>query len=77
MFWLGEIIENLHKKIAELELQVTPSTSLEVQEEIRKVATEVAKIIQEVEALCAKVVEQVSQTREPLINDEELDQVTK
>ena len=33
--------------------------------------------IKEVEALCAKVVEQVSQSWEDLINDEELEQVTK
>ena len=41
-------------------------------EERRKSATEVAKKIAEVEALCAKVVYQVSHTWEALIDDDEL-----
>ena len=63
VIWLGEIVEDLCKKVIELESQVTPSTPLEVLEERRKSATE---------ALCAKVVGQVSHTWEVLIDDDEL-----
>ena len=58
-----------------MELQVKPSTPPEVLEERRKETTEVATNIEEAEALCAKAVEQVSQSWEALIEDEEFEQV--
>ena len=60
-----------------MESQVTPSTPPEVLEERRKEAIEVAKRIEEAEALFAKVVEQVSQTWKALIDDKELDKFTE
>ena len=56
---------------------MTPSTPLEELEERRNETIEFAKIIEEVEELCAKAVEQVSQTWEALIDDEELEKFTK
>ena len=52
-----------------MELQVKPSTPPEVLEERRKATIEAEKRIEEAEALCAKAVEQVSQTWEALIDD--------
>ena len=54
-----------------------PSTPLKVLEERRKKTIEVVKKIEYVEALCAKVVEQFSQTWEALIDDEELEKVAE
>ena len=76
VFWLGEIAENLRKRVADLELQVKSSTPPEVLEERRKIITEASKRIEEAVALRAKEVEQVSQLWEALIDDEELEQVT-
>ena len=60
---LGEIEEYLHKKVANLEAHLKTSTPPDVIEERRKATTE---------ALCAKVVDQVSHTWEALIDDDEL-----
>ena len=57
---LGEIEYDLHKKVIDLEVQLKPSTPLDVIEARRKVVTEAAKKIEEAEELCAKEVEQVS-----------------
>ena len=46
LFQLGEIPENLHKKVAELESHVTPSTPPKVQEERRNASTYVANRIE-------------------------------
>ena len=54
---------------------MTPSTPLEVLEEIRNTSTNAAEKIEEAEALCAKVVKQISQTWEDLIDDEELEKL--
>ena len=53
-----------------MELQVNPSTPQEVMEERRKESIEDAMKIEEETTLCAKVVEQVSQSWESLINNE-------
>ena len=58
--------------VSELGLQVNPSTPPEVLEKNRKATTKATTKIEEVEALCAKLVEQVSKSWEYLINDEEL-----
>ena len=47
VFWIGNIAENLRSKVMELEVQVTPSTPLEVLEERIKVAIESTKRIKE------------------------------
>ena len=60
VFWLRNIAENICKKVTDLESQVTPTTHPEVLEERRNATTDVAKRIEEAEALCAKAVEQVS-----------------
>ena len=75
LFWLGEFADNLCKRVMELELQVKPSTPPEVLKKRRKLATKSVKRIEEAEALCAKEVEQVSQSYEDLIDDEELEKV--
>ena len=54
---IGDIMEDLRKRVAELEAQVKPSTPLEVLEESRKVATQAVKKIEEAEALCAKAID--------------------
>ena len=77
VFRLGEIEEDLCKKVVELEAQVTPSTPLQVLEERRKEATEDAKKIEDVKALFAKAFDQVSQAWEYLINDKELEKITE
>ena len=77
VFQLEKIAKNLHKKFAELELQVKPSTHPKVLEERRKAENEATKRIKEAEALCAKEVKQVSQTWEALINDQELKKVAE
>ena len=59
----------------ELEIQVTPSTPQKVLEERIKTIAKDAKIIEEVEALCAKVVDQFSQTWESLIDEYELEKI--
>ena len=56
------------KKIIKLEAQVKPSTPPYVVEEISMTAAEAVKKIEEVEALCAKSVEQVSKNWETLID---------
>ena len=66
---LGEIEENLRKKVTELELQLRPSTPTEVLEEWKHKAMEFAENIEEVEPMCAKFVDQISQAREVLIDD--------
>ena len=75
-FRLGEIAENLHKRVVELESKMTPNTPPEVLEERRKVVTEAMQNIEEEEVLCAKAIKQVSQSWEVLIDDTELEQVT-
>ena len=45
VFQIGDIVENLRKKVAELELQVTPSTPLEVPKERIKETIKAAKRI--------------------------------
>ena len=77
VFRLGEVAGNFQKRVTELELQVKPSTTPEVLEERIKATTEAVTKIKEVEALCAKVVKQVSHSWEALINDEELERVTE
>ena len=59
----------------ELEIQVTPSTPQKVLEERIKTIAKDAKIIEEVEAFCAKAVDQFSQTWESLINEYELEKI--
>ena len=56
---------------------MTPSTPLEVLEARWNAVKEATQKIQEVEALCAKAYEQVSQSWEALIDDAELEQVTE
>ena len=56
---------------------MNPSTPPYVLEDHRKETTESAMKVEEAEALCSKVVEQVSQAWEALIDDEELEQVTQ
>ena len=68
---LGAIVEDLRRKVTQLEEQVKPSTPLQVIEERREVAIEAAKKIEETEMICAKVVDKVSQTWEPLMDDEQ------
>ena len=54
IFQLGEIEYNIHKKVTDLEAQVTPSTPLEVLEERRNATTYATKKIEDAEALCSK-----------------------
>ena len=61
-FWLGEVAENLHKQVAKMETNKTPSTPLEVLEDRQKVVNEIVQKIQEAKALCAKAYEHVSQS---------------
>ena len=76
VFQLGDIVENLHKKVMDLELHaVTHSTPPKVLKERIKETTKDVKRIEEVEALYAKVLEQDSQTWESLIENEELENV--
>ena len=56
-----------------MELKVTPTTPPKVVEVRRKSTKEATKRIEDVEELCAKVIDQVSQVWEALIGDEELD----
>ena len=77
VFRLGDIAKNLCNKVMDLEVQVAPSTPPEVLEERRKVVTEDATRIEEVEALCAKEVNQVSHTWEYLIDSDELEKITE
>ena len=75
VFQLGNIAENLCKKVTKLKVQVTPSTPPKVLEERRKEATEVAKKIEHVDTICAKAVKYVSQMWESLIDDKDLDEI--
>ena len=59
-FRLGEIAENLCKRVAELELQVKPNTPPEVLEERRKETTEAATRIEEAKVLCSREFKQFS-----------------
>ena len=77
VFQIGDIVENLRKKSVDLELHVTCSTPPKVLKERIKETTKDVKRIEKVEALCAKVVEQDSQTWESLIENEELEDVTE
>ena len=74
---LGEIAENLHKNVVELEAREKPSALLEVLEERRKAVTKAVKKTEEAETLCAKFVDQASQTWEALIDDNELEKVVE
>ena len=67
---LGKIAVDLRKRITKLEENVRLSTPPEVMEKIRDAAIEAGKKIEEVEEICAKVVNQVSQTWEALMDDE-------
>ena len=68
---LGEIVKYLRKKATQLEEQVKPRTPPQVIEERREAVIEAAKKIEEAETICAKVVDKVSQTWEPLMDDEQ------
>ena len=74
---LGEIEADLRKKVTELEEQVQLSTPLEVLEERRHTTTEAMKNIEEVEVVCANVVDQVSQAWEALMDDAESKKIAK
>ena len=54
VFQLGDIAKNLCKKVAELEVQMTPNTPPYLLEERRKETTEATNKIQEMEVLSAK-----------------------
>ena len=57
---IGEIVDELRKKVANLEVQLKPSTPPKVLEERRKAAIEATKTIEEADSLCAKAIDQVS-----------------
>ena len=74
---LGEIEQDLHKKVTDLEAQVKPTTPPEVLEERRMTTTKAIKKIEEIEALCAKTVEHVSETLKSMINEFKLEKVAE
>ena len=76
-FKLAEILEDLCNRVMELESKMMPNTSPQVLEEQKKAATKDVQKIVEAKELYAKVVKQVSQSWESLINDKELEQVTE
>ena len=67
---LVEIVADLRKKLTQLEEKRRPSRPLEVLESKRGTTTQVAKRI-EAEKTCAKAMDQVSQTWEALMDDEQ------
>ena len=54
-----------------------PTTPTEVLEEQRKEETKAATNIEEAKELCARVIKQVSQSWEYLIDDKEMEKVTE
>ena len=72
---LGKIANDLRKKVTKLEEQIRPSTPPEVLEERTKAAAKATKKIEEAEALCSKVIDQVSRAWEALIEDAEPEKV--
>ena len=68
---LGQIATDLKKKVTELEEKRIPSTPIEVMERRRDTTTQAAKRIEEVKKICAKAIEQVSNTWESLMDDEQ------
>ena len=57
---LVAIVEDLKRKVTQLEEQVKPSTPSHVIKEIRETAIEAAKKIEKSQEVCAKTVNQVS-----------------
>ena len=68
---LVELVMNLKKKVVQLEEQRTPNTPLEVLAQRRDIATQDVKEIEKGKQGCAKVVDQVSQTWENLMDDDQ------
>ena len=66
---LGEIAVDLRKKVTQLEEQIRPNTPPEVLEKRGQTTIEAVKKIAEAEEICAKAVDQVSQTWEALMGD--------
>ena len=67
---LGKIMTELRRKVTKLEEQVKLSIPIEVLEKRREAKIEAANKIEEAKEICAKVVNQVSQTWEALMDDE-------
>ena len=76
-FLLGEVDENLRKSVAKLEIKMNPNTPPKVLETQHKVGTKKVQNIQKAKVLCAKEYAQVSQLWETLLDDAELEKVTK
>ena len=74
---LGELASDFCQNIVDLEAQILPNTPSEVLEERQKKVEEDIRQIQEAKALCAKAYEQTSQAWEALMNDVEMQDITK
>ena len=72
---LAKIVYDLRKKVTNIEEQVRPSTPTKVMEKSRDTTIEAAKRIEEAKEICAKAVNQVSQTLEALMDDEKLQNI--
>ena len=68
---LAKIASELKKKVTQLEENIRSSTPLEVLEKRREATIEATKKIEGAKMICAKVVDQVSQNWEPLMDDEQ------
>ena len=68
---LAEIEDNLRKKVTQLEEKRRPNTAPEVLESRTNIATQGVKRMEEAHKTCAKVLDQVSQNWEALMDDEQ------
>ena len=73
---LAELVTDLKKKVVQLEEQRTPNTPPEVSAQRRDATTKVANKIENAKHACAKAVDQVSQTWETLMDDEQSQEIT-
>ena len=73
---LAEIEEDLKKTMTKLEWKRIPGTPVEVMERRHDTTTQATKRIEEVKKICAKGVEEVSNTWESLMVDEQSHNIT-